>query len=344
MNSFYRLIYKNNSLYMNEKEKEADMVSKNEEEVKTMTDDECSEVLNIINMLKHSDVSDLMMERREPVFNRVMHKISSEYKPERIAPNKKTIIYRYLLVASVALILLLSSTIATYHIGFNSAKNVSNHNQITVNAPYGMISTVTMSDGTTARLNSGSTLSYPAIFGKERQVYLSGEGYFDVVKDDKSPFVVNSKTVAVKVLGTRFAFKAYDNDERSVITLEEGSVKVVPLTLDIKGEIILSPNQQLIIDNKTSELRRRIIKAEEYTSWKDGILYFRDASLGEISKVLERSFNVKIIITSDDLVNENYVAQFKYGENVEQILEKLSYKHSWYFIKDKDTIEIVKTK
>ena len=323
--------------------KEVDMVSKRDVEAKTMSDDECSEVLNIINMLKHTDVSDMIVEGKEHVFNRVVHKISSEYKKENIVPDKKIHI-RYFFAASIVLVFLLSSAIATYYIGYNSAKNVSQHNQITIKAPYGITSTVIMPDGTSATLNSGSELSYPSIFGKERQVFLSGECYFDVVKNEKSPFIVNAATVAVKVLGTRFAFKTYNDDDQSVITLEEGSVKVIPLTFDIKGEIILSPNQQLIIDNNTFELRRRIVKTEEYTSWKEGILNFRDVSLGEISKVLERSFNVKIKITADDLINENYVAQFKYGENVEQILEKLSYKRSWNFIKHNDIIEIVKTK
>ena len=97
--------------------------------------------------------------------------------------------------------------------------------------PVGQKSKVILADGTQVWLNSGSTLSVSIDNTNRRKVQLSGEAYFDVTKDKKSPFIVNTKDYAVKVYGTQFNVRSYDDQTGSETILKEGSVWIVTQSL-----------------------------------------------------------------------------------------------------------------
>ena len=209
--------------------------------------------------------------------------------------------------------------------------------------PLGVTTKITLPDGTVVTLNGGSKLTYPTLFaGKERCVSLSGEGFFEVAKDAEHPFLVNADNLSVKVLGTKFGFKSYKDDNQTIVTLKEGLVKAMPSNKEAVNGIVLRPNQQLVLDNRTGEFQCRNVNTAEYLSWKEGVLYFRDTTLDEIAKILERKFNVKILIASESLKNDRYFAHFGYNENLEQILTLLSHKRFWKYEKKNGTIEIRK--
>lgn len=309
-----------------------------------ITEDVSTEVLRIMRAIKHPDTYQQMNESKKLIFNRISNKIDSDY---RIHSDKidgyKIYLHNRSIVAVVALLLVSVATL-TYYLGYQSGKTNLAYTQIETNVPYGSISKITLSDGTKVTLNGGSTLIYPAFFTDKRQVMLLGEGFFDVTKDEKRPFIVHSKNLSAKVLGTRFGFKAYEEDSQTILTLEEGRVSAFPFDNDLKEGILLNPNQQLLINSKDCKVYRRNVNAEEYISWKDDVLIFRDQTLGEIAVILERRFDMKINIQSDTISNERYAARFKYGENIEQILVKLSYKRSWKYVKQNGTIELINRK
>ncbi len=291
----------------------------------------------ILHAVKHPDTSLQMEESRKTVWDKISSKteadlLESSFKGHRI--------YRYLSIASVVAILIISVSSLTYFGGYHSATRHFSETHVEVNVPAGTTSRLTLSDGTEVVLNGGSKLTYPASFTNERHISLRGEGFFDVAKDLHKPFFVHSENLSVKVLGTRFGFKAYTDDTQTVVTLEEGSVNAIVPGEDAQNNITLLPHQQIIVDNLTKKFEQRNVTAYDYISWKDGILTFRNLTMQEISTLLERYFGRKINIMSEDLKKEQYTAQFKHAESLEEILEKLSYRREWKYKKHSDRIEI----
>jgi ferric-dicitrate binding protein FerR (iron transport regulator) len=297
------------------------------------------ETLRVVNAAKSSNVDKLMCENKEFVFNKIQNKIDA--KPlVCLTKDNRHGIWNYLFIASVFLLLITSVAAFYYYETYKSRMVELAETQIHLEVPFGVISRTVLPDGSRIVLNGGSKISYPALFTNFRQIDFSGEGFFEVAKNENNPFIINSKNISIKVVGTCFGIKAYDEDVKTIVTLKEGSVKAFPLNTDIKEGIFLEPGQQLIIRNDSKEFQRRNVIADDYTAWKEGVFIFRNQALSEISATLERRFDIKINIESDIIGSEHYTAQFRYGENVEQILEKLSYKRSWKFIKKNGTIEL----
>lgn len=149
----------------------------------------------------------------------------------------------------------------------------------TVRVPMGAEFCLRLSDNTQVYLNSGSSLRYPVRFtGDVREVFLAGEGYFEVTKDVERAFVVKVGGNRCEVLGTSFNVSAYPEDKVVETTLVEGQVKV-----EYKDkERILNPGMQLKFDKVKEEMGVRVVDTEVYTSWKDGYYYFKRESLERI--------------------------------------------------------------
>jgi ferric-dicitrate binding protein FerR (iron transport regulator) len=298
------------------------------------TEEICAKALQAIHAVGYPEATQQMQADKEEIYARTVRKIHADTALKR----KSRVHAKRLYTAAVALSVILSTTCAAYLLGIRSGKRLSEQSPVEVTVPYGVTAGITLPDGSRATLNGGSRLTYPALFDGNRQVRLSGEGYFDIV-NDKTSFTVNAAHISVKVLGTRFGFKAYDDDAHTVLTLEEGRIKAFPAGEKTDEGFTLEADQQLILNNETGEIRRQVVNAREYTSWKDGILTFRNQTLGEIAVILRRRFNIDIRI-SGNIKNESYGAQFKHDENIEQILDKLSYKRTWKYAKHNNVIEI----
>jgi ferric-dicitrate binding protein FerR (iron transport regulator) len=296
-----------------------------------------SDALRIVNAVGYPETTRQMNGDREEIRMRIEQKINAG----KVIKHKRNIHYKNIsaAAAAVALLVIFSTAYAAYRLGARSDERVPSGNNIEITAPYGVIARIILPDSSTVTLNGGSTLTYPALFENGRQVRLSGEGFFDVAKNS-APFTVHAAHISAEALGTRFGFKAYDDDPYTVLTLEEGCIKAIPAGENPDGGILLKPEQQLILNNETGAIRRQTVNVEEYTSWKDGVLTFRDLTWNEIAAILERRFNVEIRIASEKIKNERYFALFKYGENIEQILDKLSYKRPWKYVKRENMIEI----
>jgi ferric-dicitrate binding protein FerR (iron transport regulator) len=296
---------------------------------------------NVLEAVKHPNTSEEMEESREAIYNKVERKIDINRRGWSYGGKR---FIRYFSMASAIALLIVSAGILAYFYGYDTARGELAQGEVEINVPWGVVSQIVLPDGTKVTLNGGSQLTYPTAFAGERHVILSGEGFFDVSKDPANPFYVHTKKLSIKVLGTCFAFKAYAEDKQTLLTLQSGSVKVFTNAHEPENGILLKPNQQIVLDNETQEYRCKNVIASDYTSWKDGILTFRSQTIEDIAVVLERHFRKKIYILSEKIGREQYTAQFKHGEGLEEILDKLSYKRPWKYIKRNGTIEIVNNK
>lgn len=148
-------------------------------------------------------------------------------------------------------------------------------------------------DGTIVHLNSNTTISYPRTFGTVREVTLTGEAFFEVVHNGK-PFVVHAGNVDTQVLGTSFNVRCEEGEDTR-ITLVEGKVSVIS---PAGKSLTLEPNEQALIDVRSSALTKRNVNVLRYISWKDDVLFFEQTSLEEAVPEIEKWYGVEIDILS----------------------------------------------
>lgn len=156
-----------------------------------------------------------------------------------------------------------------------------------------------LSDGTKIWLNADSELKYPVTFRKDRrEVTVSGEAYLEVAPNPQAPFIVKTAMGNVQVLGTRFNVQAYWEEQRLVTTLVEGSV----VCRQKEGEktVVLKPGQQVTIDGKGIG-KVKLVKAQLYTGWKDGMFNFENERLEDILKQLSRWYDIRVVYTDEQL-------------------------------------------
>ena len=171
-------------------------------------------------------------------------------------------------------------------------------------------------------LNSGSKLRYPTIFKKDnRSVELIGEAYFQVEAEPERPFYVNTPNgLSVYVYGTQFNVTAYEDDDYIETVLEKGKVNV---KVPGQKEVVLTPGERLLYDKQTCQTQKDQVDVYGKIAWKDGKLIFRNASLEDIIKRLERHFNVDIEFDNHLGKEYSYRATFR-TETLTQILDYLA--------------------
>lgn len=198
----------------------------------------------------------------------------------------------------------------------------------TLKVPYGKRFEIVLSDGTKVHLNAGTSLKYPVQFIKDqkREVYLTGEAFFSVSKDENHPFLVHTNDLNVQVLGTAFNFSSYPEDDAVNVVLVEGSVNLFAAN-NHENKTLLSPGFMGTYQRAQSgEISTKPVITDVYTSWIHGGLVFRNMTFGNILKKMERHFNVTIINNNVELTDEKFNASFR-DEPIEKILEyfKITY-------------------
>jgi len=207
--------------------------------------------------------------------------------------------------------------------------------------PYGKRSEITLSDGTRIWLNSGSNLSYPPVFnGDTREVYLTGEAFFDVQTDPSKPFFVVTNDIRLKVLGTRFNVSSYENDPITHAVLLEGSVSVGRNKV-LTRNVELIPGERIVYDRSDASIVKQKVNVYQYSSWINGYLIFERESLSEIFKKLERYYN-KVIFVEKGFENITYSGKLDLAEDIEEVLENISYTSSFTVDKNSEGLIIRK--
>lgn len=178
---------------------------------------------------------------------------------------------------------------------------------------------VTLYDGTRVWLNASSELEYPAAFtGTVREVTLRGEGYFEVAKDARRPFVVRTPSARVEVLGTSFNVLA-PSAGKCVTTLVEGRVRLAD---SLRNELTLSPGQQAEL-SPSGTWRVRDVDTRYYTAWRDGLFAFKDCTLREIVSTLADWYRVTFLFSDDGLSRLTYTTMLRRYDQVDDVLRIL---------------------
>lgn len=189
-----------------------------------------------------------------------------------------------------------------------------------LSAPKGVALHVLLPDSTSVWLNSGSTITLYASFGKnDRRVELQGEGFFEVSHDQHKPFIVKAKNSVVQVLGTRFNLSAYQTDAEVKTTLVEGSVDI----RSNQGRLRLSPGQQAVVNDQAGIVLNRNVNISEIVGWKEGYFRFNDKPISEILEELAKWYPIEDIqmqITSPD----NFTGSIKRSKNLEDLLDAIA--------------------
>jgi ferric-dicitrate binding protein FerR (iron transport regulator) len=188
----------------------------------------------------------------------------------------------------------------------------------TLYVPSGQRAQLTLHDGTQVWLNAQSILTYPARFsGKQREVSVVGEAYFDVAKDQKKPFVVTTQQLTMEVLGTEFNVYSYPGAGYIETDLVEGSLKVYNKESP-KASVTLKPNEQLVVRDEKMYLGE--IQNTDYFLWKDGIYAFENERLIDIIEKLQLYYDVKIIVKDPEIFNVRYTGKFRQRDGIDEIL------------------------
>ncbi|WP_176141068.1 FecR family protein [Sphingobacterium nematocida] len=193
----------------------------------------------------------------------------------------------------------------------------------TLQTPRGGQYRLTLPDGSKVILNAESTLRYPNSFVnlKNREVSLSGEAYFEVAKDKQHPFIVLSAQQKIEVLGTHFNVSSYHNEETTLTTLVEGSVRV--------NNSILKPNQQSVL--KEGQIRIREVDVEQAIAWKNGYLMFDDEPLYSIMQKIERWYDVEVVYAPGVDQTKRYGGGVSRYDAISKVLDKLKLTGSVHF-------------
>ncbi|MEG2341481.1 MAG: FecR domain-containing protein, partial [Odoribacter sp.] len=180
--------------------------------------------------------------------------------------------------------------------------------------------TLLLSDGTKVYLNSDTKFRYPTTFsGNFREVWLEGEAFFQVAKDQTKPFIVNTQNMRAEVLGTSFNFSAYSENTEIQLTLLTGSVKV---HCDCANrDLIIKPNTQVALNKETKTLQEYNVDAHLYALWTEGVFHFRDATVEEIAATISRCYDVKIKFTSEGIKSLKFYGQIDRYATIDNVID-----------------------
>lgn len=226
-------------------------------------------------------------------------------------------------------------------------KNECNHKNSSLNqvlVPYGQRRTIRLSDGTIVQLNSGSQLVFPATFtGRKREVYLKGEGFFEVRKDEKAPFIVKTNYVDIKVLGTTFAVSAYSDENCMSTVLVKGKVNVVQKNSIVANEEFeLIPGQGCFYSADKQQSVVKKVDVNDYISWTEGLFQFKDMALLDVVRRIRKYYNTSIQIEGEQLAKTLVSGKLVLSDDINEVMQYLSKTMEGRYSKTENDIYILK--
>ena len=246
------------------------------------------------------------------------------------------------LVIAATMIMIAGATFLVFRTGKKVPTKKDDVVGLAVSTKYGSRTNMQLPDGSKVWLNSGSTLTYDKQFGKDiREVTLSGEAYFDVVKNPEMPFIIHTSSMDIKVLGTEFNVKSYANDELSEASLIHGSIEVT-LKKRRAEKIILKPREKIVVMNEepvktgaAEKIKNTLseplfaVKNLNYadssiveTSWVENKLIFRNESFEDIALKMQRWYGIDVEFDNPSVKDEHLNGSFT-NETIEQALDAL---------------------
>lgn len=233
-------------------------------------------------------------------------------------------LYRWSVAAAVLLLVIGIASWGWFFSSPNPTMMNSTTQWLSASATQGETLTLTLPDGSTAILNSGSNLRYPATFArKKREVQLDGEAFFEVTSNPKKPFIVKTEILTTEVLGTSFNIEAFPSQNKARVTLVTGKVRVQAGAQQCE----LHPSQQAVFHKTTQQIQVQTVATNDFTDWKEGILRFRESSLPTVVQKIEKHYGVQIRLEVEN-AERCYLSGTFVKEDLNVVLKQLTFIHS----------------
>lgn len=259
---------------------------------------------------------------------RSLQKTREKILPDAVAPASRQgrrgrlmpAVYK-MAAAATGIVLMVASALYFFsHTPFLQRQHVASLQKVKTGS--GEITLKVLADGTKIWLNAESSIEFPRTFAGDsiREVFLHGEAFFDVAEDKSHPFIVRTEKINIRVLGTAFNVKSYDQDPTVETTLVRGKVVIDRGTGGAKVE--LKPNQQAVFTHSTERITLLDVAAEKQISWNKGSLVFEDDTVYDVIKSLERWYGIEIHVQEASNMDCRLTAQID-KESLAQTLEML---------------------
>lgn len=193
-----------------------------------------------------------------------------------------------------------------------------------VDVPAGESKRIVLEDSTVVWINSDTRILYPQKgFANQRTVYVEGEAYFQVAKNEASPFTVKLPCMDIQVLGTSFNVKAYKNDDVVTASLDEGVILAVDRVSSNGNTFRIMPGNNVEYSRATNHFSVYKTETRQASAWRDGRFVFKDTPLPEIAKILKRKYSVDFIFENSRVESLTYSIVIDATHTVEEILREL---------------------
>ncbi|MEL7585838.1 MAG: FecR domain-containing protein [Prolixibacteraceae bacterium] len=245
------------------------------------------------------------------LFARIHYKVLRE---EKMNEKKRNLWHWYRQVAAI-LIPVITITAVLYF--FAGPVFSPGQSWVELSVPEGARIEFMLPDSTSGWLNSGAKLKYPPVFGKHRQVELTGEAFFKVSHRRSSDFTVSVPDMDIRVLGTQFNVSAYADETVSQVVLKEGRIEVSGKAGQFSQ--VLQQNEKLLYNGESKSFKVTKVDADLYKAWTDGYLVINNEPMAQVEKKLERWYNVEITIRDEKLKGMRFKGTFN-GEPLEEVL------------------------
>jgi ferric-dicitrate binding protein FerR (iron transport regulator) len=228
-------------------------------------------------------------------------------------------------LSKVAAILFFPLLIASGILLYRQLNVLENHQfaMQEITSPAGVRSQVVLPDGSNVWLNAESTIRFKVPFDKSiRNVSLSGEAFFEVKNNPMVPFEVKSGDVNVRVLGTKFNYKAFADENYIEVVLAEGRVNFTTARGQTGKEIVMKPGDRVIFDKLSNHTAVTNEKVDKYIAWHCGKLVFDETPMPEVATQIGRWFGVDVVIKDPKIMDYRITTTFE-NESLHQVLELL---------------------
>ncbi|MEK6481311.1 FecR domain-containing protein [Catalinimonas sp. 4WD22] len=268
--------------------------------------------------------------------NLLFEKIQQNLSKETPVWNKRFIPYSHIGKYAASLIFIILSTLFLFHYLNREEPQPREVSMLTKETQKGQKRTLNLTDGTRIVLNAESKLIFPERFSDTlRVVYISGEAFFEVAEDKNRPFIVQTSSIHIQVVGTSFNLNAYEEDSLTQVALVQGKVNVQS-TQQYYGKLAmeLTPGEMASYHKSGRNFTKDTFDIMAMSGWKDGILYFKDADYDKIIRTLERWYGVEFTYNGNGKPIWRYNGEFE-DKSLEYVLESISYACKFsYTLKD----------
>ena len=223
--------------------------------------------------------------------------------------------YKWIAAAAIIVVVFLAGN------WFGKIESSTNMVYASVISPAGSRSKIILPDSTSVWLNAGAEIRYPSSFSREtRDVYISGECFFNVTKDKKRQFIVHSNSLDIKVFGTSFNVRENEKDNKTEVALIEGEVQI--FNSENRPLVSLTPGEQFTLTGDIGVVEK-VDNINNLTAWKENMIIFENEPFDQVIQSLESWYGVEFEVDTSILNNHNYTFKVK-TESIREVLNLIS--------------------